>query len=132
MDVMNQQLDLFGFNDTKNKNQKDIDIDNSVYQLLTMYLTSDNLDLPQPKGRHEPTVPYVVQTRHWLGEGPLDIVSQNTLQNSRKPLVKMEPVKVTKTRRSKSVSFNETVTVIQEIPKEEEEHFFDALEAITV
>ncbi|KAI9266103.1 hypothetical protein BY458DRAFT_512664 [Sporodiniella umbellata] len=116
----------------KTKKQKDADIDNSVYELLSMYLAADNLDLPQPKRSHQSAAPLALFSSGWLGEGTFDIVRQNTLKNSKTPQFEARPTpSKTKTRRSKSVSFNDTVTVIQDNLREEEEHFFDAPEAIT-
>ncbi|KAG1056663.1 hypothetical protein G6F43_001475 [Rhizopus delemar] len=132
--------------------KKDTEIDNSIYQLLSIYLSTDKLlDLPPatPPKRHydHQLPPYALKHRNWLGEAnknkPQNLLERNTLFNSRKSLIKPEMI-INKTRRSKSVSFNETVTIISQdhiVSKleindkdcdDDEEEFVDAFEDIRV
>jgi hypothetical protein len=137
-------------------NTKDIDIDNSVYHLLSLYLNADALELataaaPQHK-KHNGT-PYwrqttnknVIHKRNWLGEAgqhPVErkskqdlLLERNTIKNSIAIPHYETVVTKTKKSRSKSVSFNETVTII--LPGQlaeqrvllEDDIFVDALES---
>jgi hypothetical protein len=123
---------------------KDIQLDNAICQILAHYLNTDVLDtssklsrsLPTapPLSKHKPsslppywkvrsTRPYQQTHRNWFGETesvPKDILilQQNTLKNS-KPQAQNEQdnshvQRPASKSRSKSVSFNETVTVISQ------------------
>lgn len=125
------------FHDTKStrNTNKDIEIDKSVYHLLSLYLNADSLDkinpnsllanktskrsVQYPYSRTRSCFSYRTQ-RNWLGEEeyhhachtPQDtIVDRNTVENSK--TTHYNDNGMTKiNKRSKSVSFNETVTVI--------------------
>ncbi|CAO3639923.1 unnamed protein product [Mucor hiemalis] len=129
------------FHDTQSarKTAKDIEIDKSVYHLLSLYLNADALEKMSPSTpnlhhikKHSNTQsPYWrsnwksdrtrVTHRNWFGEeekvqtitrSPQDILlANNTLKNATTPLFNDESMTNRKTR-SKSVSFNETVVII--------------------
>ncbi|KAG2208087.1 hypothetical protein INT47_010449 [Mucor saturninus] len=160
------------FHDTKSarKTNKDIEIDKSVYHLLSLYLNTDSLEkvntnsllatkttkrpVQYPYTRTRSSISYKTQ-RSWLGEEthhtrthtPQDtLVDRNTAENSK--TIHYNDNNMTKiNKRSKSVSFNETVTIIisqdnksssqlkQQLDKNETEDdddsiFVDALEFI--
>ncbi|KAI8088068.1 uncharacterized protein B0P05DRAFT_531345, partial [Gilbertella persicaria] len=140
----------------KTKTNKEIDIDSSVYHLLSLYLNKDALadnktllstmatthtSTRSPKSLHWKKSSHMIRTqKSWLGEEKSKrkddkeiLLERNTLKNSS---IQSEYVHKTvhKKTRSKSVSFSDTVTII--LPQndietarlEEEDLFVDALE----
>lgn len=114
--------------------KKDVEIDNSVYQLLAFYLNTDKLELPSfahTKQRRSVNRVYESRCRNWLGEVDQDPLERNTVFNSKRSLIKLdESVKTSKARYPKSVSFDEAVTIIPQADEEEEDIFVDAVETI--
>ncbi|KAI9365235.1 hypothetical protein BD770DRAFT_378081 [Pilaira anomala] len=130
------------FHDTQStrRTNKETEIDKSVYHLLSLYLNADSLDkinstpsllsLPTKQSLKHTTSPYwrtksnrnaTTPKRNWLGEEESHrhsqqemLLERNTLKNSTTTLVHNNDESVIKTikKRTKSVSFNETVTVI--------------------
>ncbi|KAG2230686.1 hypothetical protein BDF21DRAFT_395180 [Thamnidium elegans] len=121
------------FHDTQStrRTNKESEIDKSVYHLLSLYLNADSLDKMNPTNtllskpiKH--TSPYwrtksnrnTISKRNWLGEEENYkdqqelLLERNTIKNSTTTLVYDE--NVMKTTKKKSVSFNETVTVISQ------------------
>lgn len=152
------------------KTNKDVEIDKSVYHLLSLYLNADSLEkvntnsllanktskrsVQYPYARSRSSFSYKTQ-RSWLGEETQHtrahtsqdtLLDKNTLENSK--TIHYNDNNMTKiNKRSKSVSFNETVTIIisqdnksssqlkQQLDKNETEDdddsiFVDALEFI--
>ncbi|CAO3699491.1 unnamed protein product [Rhizopus stolonifer] len=76
-------------------NEKDTKLDNSIYQLLSMYLTTDSLPpVKHHRQSSQSTHIYRHHRQNWLGETIQrpSILEKNTLMNSKRPSV-MEPVK---------------------------------------
>ncbi|CEP19214.1 hypothetical protein [Parasitella parasitica] len=112
--------------------QKEIDIDNSIYQLLSIYLDGNANGILLPPSTQDSKTMMMKQSsytriikklptkgQNWLGETKEPVISarteleRNTINNSY--TIKVEPgTRITKKSRSKSVSFNETVTVINQ------------------
>ncbi|KAI8367100.1 hypothetical protein BD560DRAFT_400103 [Blakeslea trispora] len=138
------------------RTQKEIDIDTSIYQLFSLYLTKDEhvnrlisssprMAPKQPnhtKSHHWQNTRCILKSkRSWLGEERKKseqelILERNTLQNSSTQNC-IDETLPTKKARSKSVSFNDMVTVIvsqdnivsKSLDTEaQEEEFVDALE----
>ncbi|KAI8379925.1 hypothetical protein EDC96DRAFT_561351 [Choanephora cucurbitarum] len=131
------------------KSQKEIDIDTSIYQLLSLYLNKEEGPGLVKKKKSDHTKSYhwkktgrlLKSQKSWLGEERQKseqelILERNTLQNSSIQSCSDETLH-TKKPRSKSVSFNNKVTVIVSQEKitskslnmeTQEEEFVDALE----
>lgn len=117
------------------KTNKDVEIDKSVYHLLSLYLNAESLEkinpnsllatkIPKrpalyPYSRTRSSFSYRTQ-RNWLGEenhhaykhtSQDTLVDRNTVENS-KTIHYKDSNMAKKNKRPKSVSFNETVTVI--------------------
>ena len=115
---------------------KDIEIDNSVYHLLSLYLNADALEKMTPNTMsllHPPTTaphtihhkkhsPYwrtksnrISKGRNWFGEEIQQhqdtLLESNTIKNATTPVYN-DDCMTNRKKRSKSVSFNETVTII--------------------
>jgi hypothetical protein len=146
------------FHDTQRPstgNKKEVDIDNSVYHLLSLYLNTDAiLDtslLPPLPNKHTPpswkpksstTTRSIRTQRNWFGEDMKknyheSVLERNTYKNSTMKAHDFDNIGLTKRSRTKSVSFNETVTVIlsqdtvsqSKLKQQTEEIFVDALES---
>ncbi|RCI06995.1 hypothetical protein CU098_013951, partial [Rhizopus stolonifer] len=92
--------------------EKDIKLDNSIYKLLSMYLTTDSLPpVKNHRQSSQSTHIYRHRRQNWLGETTQrpSVLEKNTLMNSKSSSV-IEPIKKNKTQRS--VSFSETVTIL--------------------
>ncbi|OBZ91406.1 hypothetical protein A0J61_00543 [Choanephora cucurbitarum] len=131
------------------KSQKEIDIDTSIYQLLSLYLNKEEESslVKMKKSSHtksyhwKKTGRLLKSQKSWLGEERQKseqelILERNTLQNSSIQNCGDETLR-TKKPRSKSVSFDDKVTVIVSQEKiisksldmeTQEEEFVDALE----
>jgi hypothetical protein len=145
------------FHDTQRTNKKQVDIDNSVYHLLSLYLNTDvmlNPTTPLPVKRSVPSWKSnsrsIRTQRNWFGEEHMKknhqelVLERNTYRNSTIKAHDFDNNEPTKRSRAKSVSFNETVTVIlsqdtvsqsrlkqqqQQQTLVEEDVFVDALES---
>lgn len=150
-----------------NSNNKEIDIESSVYHLLSLYLNADALELAaqaaanqQQKKKHtKSSSPYwksdkkFIHGKSWLGDDFLTapkkkskqelLLERNTMKNSSSYTIDTEDSSSVTTKnkksRSKSVSFNETVTIIshdfktsQQIINEDVDVFVDALESFCI
>ncbi|GAA5808179.1 hypothetical protein MFLAVUS_001564 [Mucor flavus] len=155
------------FHDTQStrRTNKESEIDKSVYHLLSLYLNADSLDKINPTAllsskplKH--ASPYwrtksnrnSISKRNWLGEEEIYnqqelLLERNTIKNSTAARVEYDESVTKSTIKRKSVSFNETVTVIsqdvrscsrlkhadlleQSTEEEDELVFVDALEFI--
>ncbi|KAI9258295.1 hypothetical protein EDC94DRAFT_613313 [Helicostylum pulchrum] len=123
------------FHDTQStrRTNKESEIDKSVYHLLSLYLNADSLDKINPTTNNtllskplKHTSPYwrtksarnTISKRNWLGEEETYnqqelLLERNTIKNSITSTRALDE-NVTKTIKTKSVSFNETVIVISQ------------------
>ncbi|KAI8636481.1 hypothetical protein BD408DRAFT_426067 [Parasitella parasitica] len=111
--------------------QKEIDIDKSIYHLLSIYLDSNANSIISPPPPNSSAMMMKQssyfhaikrlpsQNQNWLGESKEPVMAtcteleRNTITNSYTFKVEND-IRITKKSRSKSVSFNETVTVINQ------------------
>ncbi|OBZ87059.1 hypothetical protein A0J61_04897 [Choanephora cucurbitarum] len=132
------------------KSQKKMDIDASVYHLLSLYLSKDALTNNTLVSSRRPNKNYCKQALHrafrpqrsWLGEetkAEHDLVlERNTISNAFIQVAQSAKENALTKKRTKAVSFSNTVTVVlsqdnvstRRLKNEEEECFVDALEYI--
>ncbi|KAI8360843.1 hypothetical protein EDC96DRAFT_512747 [Choanephora cucurbitarum] len=134
------------------KSQKKMDIDASVYHLLSLYLSKDALTNNTLVSSRKPTKHYRKQTlyrtfrpqKSWLGEetkAEHDLVlERNTISNAFIQVAQSAKKNASTKKTTKAVSFSNTVTVVLsqdnvsmrrlKNEEEEEECFVDALEYI--
>ncbi|KAI8380689.1 hypothetical protein BD560DRAFT_444396 [Blakeslea trispora] len=112
--------------------QKEIDIDASIYHLLSLYLGKDALNnntslmssrmRNKQKTRHlfgQKSSHYFQQRKSWLGEESPDehdmVLERNTISNTSIQVTQLprdNAPKKKKKKRAKAVSFSDTVTVV--------------------
>jgi hypothetical protein len=121
------------------------EIDNSIYQLLSLYLNDNGTAVKTRRHHHGRSMYIPLQHKNWLGESlntNQDVLERNTLLNSKRCIINEPERKKGKPR--KSVSFNDTVTMISQDntmftfelkldnSQEEEEIFVDAVETLNM